>query len=109
MKSRPTYDQMDRYRLSLQARRQIRELGVFTARRFGLYQAQAYHAGLERTFGLLADFPKMGASAGELLRGARRFRFQSHNIFFTEEDSTILIRAVFHYSQNVRQELFDDH
>ncbi len=80
---------MAKYRLSLQARRQIRDIGVFTARRFGLYQAEAYHAGLERTFGLLIDFPKMGASAEELLPGARRFRFQSHNIFYTEDDEGI--------------------
>jgi toxin ParE1/3/4 len=72
---------MDKYRLSSQAIRQIRDIGVFTANRFGLYQAKAYHAGLERTFGLLADFPKMGASAEEVFREARRFRFQSHEIF----------------------------
>jgi toxin ParE1/3/4 len=68
----------------------------------------AYHSGLERTFGLLADFPKMGASVEELLTGARRFRFQSHDIFYTEEADAILIRAVFHITQNVRPDLFDD-
>ncbi len=99
---------MGKYRLSVQARRQIRGIGVTTARRFALYQAEAYHAGLERTFGLLADFPKMGASAEEILRGGCRFRFQSHNIFYTEGDEGILIRAVFHTAQNVKPDLFDD-
>ena len=69
---------MGKYRLSLQAGKQIRDIGRFTLRRFGVYQAEAYHAGLERTFGLLADFPKMGVAADELLVGVRRFRFQSH-------------------------------
>jgi toxin ParE1/3/4 len=73
------------YRLSAQARRQVRDIGRFTERRWGAYQAQAYHAGLERTFGLLAHFPKIGVPVDELLVGARRFRFQSHNIFYTEE------------------------
>ncbi|QGM98707.1 type II toxin-antitoxin system RelE/ParE family toxin [Methylocystis parvus] len=99
---------MSKYRLSFQARRQISDIGAFTARRFGLYQARAYHEGLERTFGLLADFPKMGTSADELLRGARRFRFQSHDVFYTEEEDGVLIRAVFHTAQNVRPSLFDN-
>jgi toxin ParE1/3/4 len=95
------------YRLSELARNQIQDIGYFTAKRFGLYQARAYHSGLERTFGLLADFPKMGAEASELLAGARRFRFQSHIIFYTEEPYGILIRAVIHSAQNIRSGLFD--
>jgi toxin ParE1/3/4 len=31
--------------------------------KFSRYQAEAYHAGLERTFGLLADFPGIGIAA----------------------------------------------
>jgi toxin ParE1/3/4 len=98
---------MGNYRLSPQARNQIRDIGRFTKRRFGAYQAKAYHAGLERTFGLLADFPKMGVAADELLIGARRFRFQSHVIFYTEDGDDILIRALFHAAQNLRPDLFD--
>jgi toxin ParE1/3/4 len=98
---------MGDYRLSAQARNQIRDIGRFTKRRFGDYQATAYHTGLERTFRLLADFPKMGVAADELLMGARRFRFQSHIIFYTEDGDDILIRALFHAAQNLRPDLFD--
>jgi toxin ParE1/3/4 len=98
---------MGSYRLSLQARDQIRDIGRFTKQHFGAYQAQAYHAGLERTFGLLADFPKMGVAADELLIGLRRFRFQSHAVFYTEEGGGILIRAVFHAKQALRPNLFE--
>ena len=98
---------MARFRLSQLAQSQIRAIGRYTEREFGLYQAKAYHAGLERTFGLLADFPKMGADASELLVGARRFRFQTHIIFYAEEADGVLIRAVFHAAQNIRRELFE--
>lgn len=98
---------MANYRLSELARKQVQDIGYFTAKQFGFYQAKAYHAGLERTFGLLADFPKIGAEASELLAGARRFRFQSHVIFYTEEPDGVLIRAVFHGAQNIRSELFE--
>jgi toxin ParE1/3/4 len=98
---------MGNCRLSPQARNQIRDIGRFSKRRFGVYQAKAYHAGLERTFGLLANFPKMGAAADELLIGAPRFGFQLHIIFYTEDGDDILIRALFRAAQNLRSDLFD--
>jgi len=52
--------QMAEYRLSVRARAQLIDIYEFTAATFGPYQAEAYHAGLERTFGLLADFPRIG-------------------------------------------------
>lgn len=69
---------MTEYRLSRQTEADLLRIYEFTEMIFGRYQAEAYHAGLERSFGLLADFPRMGISADELVAGFRRFRFQSH-------------------------------
>jgi toxin ParE1/3/4 len=41
---------MTDYRISERARADIEEIYLFTAREFGSYQAEAYFAGLERTF-----------------------------------------------------------
>ncbi|SHL62340.1 toxin ParE1/3/4 [Bradyrhizobium lablabi] len=98
---------MAEYRLSVRARFQLLDIYEFTAATFGPYQAEAYHAGLERTFSLLADFPRIGQAVDELATGHRRFRFQSHNIFYTEEAEHILIRSIFHYAQDIRPQLFD--
>lgn len=73
---------MAEYRLSLRARADLLDIYSFSQANFGQYQADAYHAGFERTFGLLADFPGIGVSADELVPGYRRFRFQSHYIFY---------------------------
>ena len=75
---------MAEYRLSVRVRSQLVDIYEFTTATFGPYQAEAYHAGLERTFGLLADFPRIGQQVDELAVGHRRFRFQSHSIFYTE-------------------------
>jgi toxin ParE1/3/4 len=83
---------MAEYRLSVRARSQLLDIFEFTVRTFGQYQAEAYHAGLERTFSLLADFPRIGQSIDDLAPRLRRFRFQSHQIFYTEEASDILHR-----------------
>jgi len=43
----------------------------------------------------------------ELAAGYRRFRFQSHLIFYTEQLDCIEIRAVVHGTQDIRPQLFD--
>jgi toxin ParE1/3/4 len=51
------------YRITIRARDQL------TESQFGAYQADAYAAGLIRTFGLLADFPAIGQAADDLREG----------------------------------------
>ena len=98
---------MAEFRLSLRARADLLDIYAFTDAKFGRYQAEAYHAGFERSFGLLADFPGIGANAEELVPGGRRFRFQSHYIFYTEETGHVLIRALIHIHQDLRPTLFE--
>lgn len=72
---------MAEYRLSERTRADLIDIYDFSESRFGKYQAEAYYAGLIRSFGLLADFPLIGQQVDELAAGYRRFRFQSHLIF----------------------------
>jgi toxin ParE1/3/4 len=95
------------YRLSLRARADLINIYAFSDAKFGRYQADAYHSGFERTFDLLAEFPSIGSAADELVPGYRRFRFQSHYIFYTEEAVHVLIRALIHVRQNLRPALFE--
>ncbi len=98
---------MAAYKLSERAERDLAEIYAYSELNFGRYQADAYHTGFDRIFGLLAEFPRMGRDAHEFRAGVRRFRFQSHTIFYTEEADHVLIRAIIHHAQNVRPELFD--
>jgi toxin ParE1/3/4 len=98
---------MGEFRVSVRARSQLIDIYDFTEAKFGAYQADAYLAGLERMFGLLADFPRIGAPVDELAAGHRRFRFQSHHIFYTEEAAYVLIRAIIHSAQEIRPQLFE--
>ena len=98
---------MAEYRLSRRAQGDLIDIYDFTESRFGAYQADAYHAGLVRTFGLLADFPLIGQAADELAVGHRRFRFQSHLIFYTVQPDYVEIRAVIHGALDIRRQLFE--
>ncbi|WP_257196154.1 MULTISPECIES: type II toxin-antitoxin system RelE/ParE family toxin [unclassified Bradyrhizobium] len=57
---------MAEYRLSERTRADLIAIYDFTESRFGKYQAEAYYAGLVRSFGLLADFPLSGQQVDEL-------------------------------------------
>ena len=94
-------------RLSEQAESEILEIYAYSVLRFGEYQAEAYIAGLQRTFGLLADFPQIGQDISALRPGVRRFRFQSHIILYSADADGVLIRSILHASRKIRPELFD--
>jgi toxin ParE1/3/4 len=95
------------FRLSERAERDLVEIYDHTEATFGAYQADAYHAGLERTLDLLARFPRIGRSVEEIASGFRRFRFQAHTVFYTEEAGFILIRAILHQAREIKPDLFD--
>ena len=58
------------FRLSERAERDLIEIYDYTEETFGAYQAEAYHAGLEHTFDLLANVPLIGRPADEIVPGA---------------------------------------
>lgn len=97
---------MAKFRLSDRARADLIDIYDFTEARFGQYQADAYHAGLQGTFDLLSDFPRIGQPVDELRAGYRRFRFQSHFVFYTAETNGVVIRAILHASKDIRPQLF---
>ena len=97
---------MASFRLSASAEAALITIYDFTEATFGKYQAEAYLSGLDRTFGLLADFPGIGHVVDELRGGYRRFRFQSHFVFYTAEPDGVVIRAIFHVARDIRPQLF---
>ena len=97
---------MASHRLTRRAERDLKRVLAYTRDTFGTYQTQAYAAGLDRMFGLIAEFPRIGIPADDLKPRYRRFRFEAHYIFYTEETDHILIRAIIHTAQNLRPALF---
>jgi len=95
------------YKLTSAAEAAIADIVVYTDANFGEMQTAAYIAGLTSSFDLLIQFPGIGAEAFELARGLRRYRYQSHYIFYSEEGDHILVRSIIHVKRNIRRALFD--
>jgi toxin ParE1/3/4 len=98
---------MPAFRLSKRARDKLLDIHERSCEMFGQYQANAYQAGFEKTFELLAMFPAIGRLADETRPGYRRHRYQSHYIFYTLEPDHIVIRNIIHTARDLRAELFD--
>lgn len=54
------------FRLSERAERDHIEIHDYPEGTFGAYQAEAYHAGLERTLDLIANFPRIGRAVDDI-------------------------------------------
>lgn len=96
------------YRLVSQVSQYLREIYSYTYEGFGLYQADAYAAGLVSTFELLVKFPKMGRSADEYQQGLRQYRHKSHLIFYRIDGDDVVIEYLSHVRADVRKHLYDD-
>ena len=95
------------YKLSEAAEASIAEIVAYTDSTFGSMQTAAYIAGLEASFKLLVSFPRIGVAAFEFKQGLRRYTYQSHCIFFTEQSDHILVADIIHVRRNIRRDLFD--
>lgn len=98
---------MSGYRLTPLAAEALREIYIYTHRSFGTYQAEAYLEGFRSSFGLLARFNEIGARADDIKEHWRRYRYQSHFIFYTIEANDILIRAIVHAARIPRSALIE--
>ena len=99
---------MKNFKLSVTAEVNIDAIASFTDEAFGERQTEAYLSGLERSVELLSEFPGIGAAAFEIKQGWRRYRYQSHYIFYTEHDDYVLIEAIVHVRRQLGPDLFDN-
>ncbi len=96
------------YRLTRPAERQIEEVIEYTDKMFGESQTLAYISGLQASFEQIGQFPGIGVAAFEIKAGWRRYRYQSHYIFYRVSAEHVVIEAVIHTRRRIRPDLFDD-
>ena len=88
---------MSGYRLTRQADRNLIDIYLYTAERFGIRQADCYADGLQSTFNVLVENPKMGRAADEIRPGIRRHEHAGHVIFYRQTGEGLLMVAIIHH------------
>jgi len=88
------------YRLSRKAEQDILDIYLTGAGAFGQGQAERYHAGLERAFAFLSEFPLAAPERDELGRSSRVHPYKSHIIIYRLDGADIFIQRVRHGSED---------
>jgi toxin ParE1/3/4 len=93
------------YKLTERADRDVFDIYLFGAERFGPAQADKYHAGLVEAFELLAGRPGIARERNEFDRPIRVHLHGAHAIVFVIEEDHVLIVRVLHGSQDWRRHI----
>lgn len=86
---------MPKFQLSRSAESDIALIADYTIYKFGISQARKYRNGLLEVFGRLAVNPGLGRPfVVQGQTGLKRFRYESHVVFYKETGTGILIVRV---------------
>jgi toxin ParE1/3/4 len=87
---------MAEYRLTPAAERDLESIWTYTARQWGVEQADRYIDFLTTAFAELADSPKKAPSCEHIRPGFRRWRVERHMVYLKVTDFGIAVVRVLH-------------
>mgnify|MGYP003593929528 FL=1 len=87
---------MAEYRLTPAAERDLESIWRYTARQWGIKQAERYIDTLTDAFAELADAPKAAPTCEHIRRGYRRWGVERHMVYFRVTDYGIAVVRVLH-------------
>lgn len=92
------------YKLTEDAREDLREIKGFSLKQFGGLVARDYLAGMRVTLQHLAEMPHMGTNEAEdLLPGVWSFPYMSHAIYYRVVTEGITVIGIIHQSRLPRR------
>jgi toxin ParE1/3/4 len=93
---------MKPFQLTIKAKSDLKDIALFTARRWGREQRNIYLKQFDESFWLLAEHPDIGKTCDEIRDGYRKFPQGSHVIFYKQIGSqNIQIIRILHKSMDV--------
>ena len=90
------------FTLTLAAKTDLKDIALFTQRRWGVAQRNIYLKQFDAAFGLLAKSPEIGKACDEIRPHYRKFPQGSHVIFYQQNSSqSIRVIRILHKSMDV--------
>ncbi|ULF83696.1 type II toxin-antitoxin system RelE/ParE family toxin [Vibrio alginolyticus] len=90
------------FQLTNKAKSDLRDIALFTSRRWGREQRNIYLKQFDDSFWLLAESPDIGKACDEIRDGYRKFPQGSHVIFYRQiGNQNIEIIRILHKSMDV--------
>ena len=98
---------MGSFRLSTLAKDDLKQIAIFTHKRWGKNQRNKYLEQFDEMFHQLAENPSLGMSCNFIRRGYRKFPLISHVIYYrTGTDDSVEIIRILHKNMDVSEALF---
>jgi toxin ParE1/3/4 len=92
---------MELFKLSKEAKNDLRSIAIFTESRWGRTQRNLYIKQLDEAFLMLAQSPDLGISCDYIRNGYKKFPQSSHIIFYEQSTSAaILVMRILHKSMD---------
>ena len=93
---------MKPFKLTVLAKSDLKDIALFTQRKWGREQRNVYLKQFDDSFWMLSENPDIGKSCDEIRDGYRKFPQSSHVIFYKQTGSQeILIMRILHKSMDV--------
>lgn len=94
---------MPRCEFTANAREDLREIGRYTKREWGLQQARRYREELELALKKLSLSPRMGLARDEIAAHVRSSQVASHIAFYLPRSDGITVLRLLHQSMDVER------
>lgn len=96
---------MRNYRLSGDARQDIKKIADYSLENFGRDRAVRYRESLFSAIERLAQYPQIGSDFSHVQPGYRRLAHESHVIYYRITDPGIFVQRVLHAAQDPARHL----
>jgi toxin ParE1/3/4 len=94
-----------RLRITALAVRDIKRIGRYSRRQWGVQVAIRYILELWRAIERSVRLPTIGADCSDVLPGVRRYRFRSHTIYYVVDSDSVRILRILHMRMSPRRHL----
>ena len=93
---------MKPFKLTILAKSDLKDIALFTQRKWGREQRNVYLKQFDDSFWMLSENPDIGKSCDEIRDGYRKFSQGSHVIFYKQTgNQEILVIRILHKSMDV--------
>ena len=93
-------------RITLLAKEDLKNIGRYTLKQWGLQQRNSYLSNLNDSFKKLLVMPQIGASCDHIRQGYRKLREAEHVIFYRISNDILDVIRILHKSMDIESQDF---
>lgn len=90
-----------KYTYSVRAEKDVKDIYLNTAKKYGIIQADKYDSGLQQSLQLIADNPDMGRQCEYIRKGYHRHEYGRHIIFYRKRKNDIFVIRILYDRMNI--------